>query len=322
MKKLLGLLLFSTSMLVGCNQMRPQQTYTPSPAAPLPESRADIIRKANQAAADCDKQNRESQNGQIVTSDILVMTDAQQNKYDLLASKARLNEKQKKALKQLLAESNRCRNMRLEANRGTAYYALYEKDNATKDIIYGKLLGGQMTVGDANTALKENVLKITAEFKALSSQATTNNAVQQAPSGPGNVIGQTFDSQANGNIFLYDGPCRLGNYSSNYPLRWDAKRADNGVFIGEGCYSLNQQTQQVFMVATTGNTAVQPLSNFQGGGNKSVFQSFSEGLQRATTYWNNSAAQTQNSTTNLTGGTTGGNRMNCQPDGRGGYNCR
>jgi hypothetical protein len=159
----------------------------------------------------------------------------------------------------------------------------------------------------------------------VANQQTRSSVSQPTQNtGGGKVIGSTFDSEANGNIFLYDGACQLPNFSSNYPMRWDAKRADNGAFIGEGCYSVNQQSNQVFIIASTGKTASLPMSAFQGGGgeNKSFFQSFAEGLQRATTYWNNSANETQRNTTNLTPGLTGGNRMNCTPDGRGGYNCR
>lgn len=156
-------------------------------------------------------------------------------------------------------------------------------------------------------------------LKSLDQQQAPN---QQAQQPTGRVIGQGFDNQVNGNIFLYDGPCRVDSYRSSYPLRWEAKNASSGAYMGEGCYSLNQQTQQVFLIGPNGKPVTQPLANFQGGGNKSLFQSFSEGLQRATTYWNNSAAETQRNTRNLTPGLTGGNSMNCTPDGRGRYNCR
>jgi len=166
-----------------------------------------------------------------------------------------------------------------------------------------------------------------AQMTNLRNQSSPSVAQQPQPaSSTGRVIGTSFDSQANGNIFLYDGACQLSNYSSGYPLRWDAKRADNGELIGEGCYSYNQQSQQVFIIASTGKTASLPMSAFQGGQtgeSKSAFQSFSEGLQRATTYWNNSANETQRNTTNLTPSFGGGGRgMNCTPDGRGGYNCK
>jgi len=312
----IALLSVSFSMLAGCNQMRPQQSYAPAAVAPQQNSVAEQVRSGMQAANECSKNHRATPNGKIVESSIIVLNDNQTNKYELLSSKARLSESQKKAFKQYLSDLNTCRNLYLDAYRGLPDQPIIKKDYAFRDIIYGKLLSGQMAVGDANTAINENKIKIVEELKAAKQQYLKS----QASSGPGNVIGQAFDDQANGNIYLYDGPCRIPSYRGSYPLRWDAKRADNGAFIGEGCYSLNQQT--VIMIATTGLTASRPMSVFQGGGNKSVFQSFSEGLQRATTYWNNSAAQTQNSTTNLTPGLTGGNRMNCTPDGRGGYNCK
>lgn len=277
-----------------------------------------MIRKANQASSDCGKRNRETPNGKIVESSILIFSETQPNKFDLLSSKARLNESQKKVLKQFLAETASCRNIRLEGYKGTAYLSIMQKDYGSKDIIYGKLIAGQLTIGDANTALKQINLDTADAFKAANPQASR----PQAPAGPGNIIGQAYDADGNGNIYLYDGPCRIPSYRSSYPLRWDAKRADNGAFIGEGCYNVNQQ--QVMMVATTGMTASRPMSVFQGGGGSgSVFQSVLDGIKRAADYANKSAADTQRNTVNLTPGMTGGNNsMNCTPDGRGGYNCR
>jgi hypothetical protein len=312
----LALLCAPLSILVGCNQMRPQQSYAPAPVAPQQNTAAEQVKQGLQAASECTKKNRATPNGKIVESSVLILTDTQANKFDLLSSKAKLNEAQKKAFKQYLSEGIACRNLFLDAYRGLPDQPIIRKDYAFRDGLYTKLLTGQITVGDANSAINENRPKYTEEIRVAKEQYLK----AQAASGPGNVIGQAFDDQANGNIYLYDGPCRIPSYKGSYPLRWDAKRADNGGFIGEGCYSLNQQT--VTMIATTGLTASRPMSVFQGGGNKSVFQSFAEGLQRATTYWNNSAAQTQNSTTNLTPGLTRGNGMNCTPDGRGGYNCK
>ena len=79
------------------------------------------------------------------------------------------------------------------------------------------------------------------------------------------------------------------------------------------------------MVATTGMTASRPMSMFQGGGGGSagsIFQAVLDGIKRAADYANKSAADTQRNTVNLTPGLTGGNRVNCTPDGRGGYNCK
>lgn len=302
--------------------MRPQQNYGGGSVTPQQDSRADLMRKAKQASADCNRRNRETASGKMVESNILIFSETQPNKFDLMSSRARLSDGQKKALKQFLAETMSCRNIMLEGYKGTVYQDVLQKDYGSKDIVYGKLLAGQMTIGDANTAIKQINLKTVEDTKAANPQASAPLARQQVSSGPGNVMGQTFDSEANGNIFLYDGPCKLNNYRNSYPFQWDAKRADNGAFIGEGCYSVNQQTQQVFLMGSTGKAASLPLSTFQGGGNKSWFQSVGEGVQRAAKYLNDSAAQTQRNTTNLTPGLTGGNQMNCVSDGRGGYNCR
>ena len=113
----------------------------------------------------------------------------------------------------------------------------------------------------------------------------------------------------------------------------------------EGCWSYNQSTQQIdhYFFAPINQSALLPYSGFNlttariadafnlnnspssqasGGGIVEFLRAAGDGLNRATTYWNNSAAQTQRNTTNLTPGLTGGNQMNCVPDGRGGYNCR
>ena len=197
---------------------------------------------------------------------------------------------------------------------------LYKLNESTLTKLDIEKLRGGATIDEV--AKKQRSNDAPTQVASQQTQGTTVQPFQKT--GGGKVIGSTFDSEANGNIFLYDGACQLPNFSTNYPMRWDAKRADNGAFIGEGCYSVNQQSNQIFIVASTGKTASLPMSAFQGGGgeNKSFFQSFAEGLQRATTYWNNSANETQRNTTNLTPGLTRGNGMNCTPDGRGGYYCK
>ena len=95
-----------------------------------------------------------------------------------------------------------------------------------------------------------------------------------------------------------------------------------------GCYSLDQQTSQV-MLNANGQVMPLPFSGFAIASNQSpggsiydFLRAIGGGINRATNYYNNSAAQTQRNTTNLTPGLTGGNQMSCTPDGRGGYNCR
>ncbi|MBU3580782.1 hypothetical protein ICN19_01985 [Polynucleobacter sp. AP-Capit-er-40B-B4] len=148
------------------------------------------------------------------------------------------------------------------------------------------------------------------------------------------VIGRTYDSQANAYFTLYSSGCRDSRYSSSYPYHWEATSPNGAVLTAQngqqmiGCYALNQQTSQVLLNAN-GHEMPLPFSGFAiasnqnpGGGILDFLRAIGDGVNRAATYYNNSAAQTQRNTTNLTPGMTGGNTMNCTPDGRGGYNCR
>ena len=148
------------------------------------------------------------------------------------------------------------------------------------------------------------------------------------------IIGRTYDSDANGYVTLYSSGCRDSRFSSAYPFHWEATNASGVVMNAPsghpmiGCYALNQQTSQV-MLNANGNVMPLPFSGFAiasnqspGGGIMDFLRAIGDGVTRAANYYNNSAAQTQRNTTNLTPGLTGGNTMNCMPDGRGGYNCR
>jgi hypothetical protein len=148
------------------------------------------------------------------------------------------------------------------------------------------------------------------------------------------VIGRTYDSQANAYFTLYSSGCRDSRFSSAFPFHWEATNPSGAVLNAPsgqpmiGCYALNQQTSQV-MLNANGQVLPLPFSGFAiasnqtpGGGILDFLRAIGDGVNRATTYYNNSAAHTQRNTTNLTPGMTGGNTMNCTPDGRGGYNCR
>jgi hypothetical protein len=148
------------------------------------------------------------------------------------------------------------------------------------------------------------------------------------------IIGRTYDSDANGYVNLYSSGCRDSKFSNAYPFHWEATNASGVVMNAPsgqqmvGCYALNQQTSQVIL-NINGTVMPLPFSGFEmasnqnpGGGIMDFLRAIGDGITRAANYYNNSAAQTQRNTTNLTPGMTGGNQMNCTPDGRGGYNCR
>lgn len=148
------------------------------------------------------------------------------------------------------------------------------------------------------------------------------------------VIGRAYDSDVNGFITLYSSVCRDGRFKSSYPFHWEATNSNGAVVSAPngqpmiGCFALNQQTSQV-MLNANGQVLPLPFSGFAiasnqtpGGGILDFLRAISDGVNRAANYYNNSAAQSQRNTTNLTPGLTGGNTLNCTPDGRGGYNCR
>ncbi|QWD71586.1 hypothetical protein [Polynucleobacter sp. UB-Raua-W9] len=166
------------------------------------------------------------------------------------------------------------------------------------------------------------------------SQMPPQQSFNQPPeSGQGRVLATSSD--ATGTVSLYSGSCRLSQHRNNYPYYWEARTPNGAIGKGNdgtplvGCYVMNANTNQVLLMAgTASNPYPLPLSSFvapgqsSGGGFLGFLQSLGGGITRAANYYNNSAAQTQGSTTNLTPGLTGGNGMNCTPDGRGGYNCR
>jgi hypothetical protein len=86
-----------------------------------------------------------------------------------------------------------------------------------------------------------------------------------APKNTGKVIGMAFDSKAGANIILYDSKCNIGQYAAEYPLRWDAKKIGENMPIGEGCYSTNNDSRQVFMISSSSKLASLPMAAFQNG---------------------------------------------------------
>lgn len=170
---ILGLSLF------GCAGVQNQAQYQPPPQTQAQSQASQIssqIQSGNAASANCNKANLASPAGQIVTKSILVMSEDQPNKFDLLSSKAKLTEAQKTAFKKFLSDSAECRKKRLDGLAGTSSQSIQMKVNSDKDMVYTKLLTGQMTVGDANMALKQINMQASDAFKAA--DAARNKTLQ------------------------------------------------------------------------------------------------------------------------------------------------
>lgn len=169
---------FTCTLISACAPIQ-QQSYQ-APAQTQAQIQSNQIRAnvqaGNSASISCAKAARESAAGQIVEKNILVFDESQPNKFDLLSSKLRLTESQKTAFKKFLSDSAECRKKRLEGLAGTSSQSIQVKVNSDKDMIYTKLLTGQMTVGDANVALKQINMQASDAFKAA--DAARNQALQ------------------------------------------------------------------------------------------------------------------------------------------------
>jgi hypothetical protein len=111
---------------------------------------ASKMKAGFEATSQCTKESVSSPVGQQITSSILVMSDEQANKYDLFSSKARLNDQQKKNLKEFLVAQNKCRKIMQDAASGTPYAAAFTKIYSDSDMVFTKLLTGQISIGEAN----------------------------------------------------------------------------------------------------------------------------------------------------------------------------
>ena len=165
------LIAITTLLLIGgcvpLNQgYQRQQTYTTS-AESQSTQLAGKMKFGFDNSGQCYKDLAASPIGEPVAKSILIMSDEQPNKYDLLTSKSKLNDSQKKSLKTFLTAATKCRQILADSASGTAYATPIAKRDTESDAIYAKLLTGQMTVGEANTARDQLRIKFREELAAI-----------------------------------------------------------------------------------------------------------------------------------------------------------
>ena len=131
----------------------------------------------------------------------------------------------------------------------------------------------------------------------------------------GRLVGQAYDRAYNGLINLYDSQCEVPQLVGQYPLWWDAK-TPSGDFLSNGCYSANQQTEMVTMIGPNLKPITMRFSDFGQGSSGSVGNAYN-GFRDFILRWNDNV-----NTQRQTIPPVNSNRMNCTPDGRGGFNCR
>lgn len=166
-----------------------------------------------------------------------------------------------------------------------------------------------------------------AAFGQLTSDQS--NVVVQYIAGA-NEIGRAYDDQNKVDLNLYDKECPQANNQGKFKFIWTSTKRGQRNYWAVSCYGIDQKSQSVVLLMPDDRVINLPFSAFNlnqpasssGGSALGFFQGLSDSINRANKYWNDSAAQTQRNTTNLTPGMTSGGGMSCTPDGRGGYNCR
>lgn len=289
MKKILGLLIVTTGLLGGCVTDPLQQArintcsseanaYTastrignsaywsclnreearqnaPKPIVTQAQQRStqisNQVKSSSQSAKTCNDQAHISPAGQVVSKSILVIQDDQPNKFDLLSSKARLNEAQKKAFKEYLSAIAVCRKIQIDGNAGLPFQSVLIKNYTAKDVIYTKLLTGQTSIGDANLAIQQQNITYGEERKAEATKLDQSLKNQNAS--------------------------EVQNIQRQRQAQIENEQRQQ---------LINQKQRQADLDAYRTFTAPPP-----------PMQIIQPGL-------------------------TGGNQVNCTPDGRGGYNCR
>ena len=181
-------LIIFTIVVTGCaqppNYFAHQNVYT-SQASVEKERQGRLARDSQEAGAACTAKAKESSSYQVVEKNI-IPTDSNPNRLTLLASKAKLNDAQKKALREYLALSTPCRKIYIDAAKGLPFAAPMEKAVSQYDLIYAKLLSGQLTIGEANEQLIITEQTMKSELSAIQNnvnqglEASHNAEIQNA----------------------------------------------------------------------------------------------------------------------------------------------
>ena len=175
MKKNNIAIIFFSALVSGCaqpNYFAHQNVYS-TQASVESERLARLARNTNEANAACIDKAKQSQSYQVVEKTIFP-EETSPNKYDLLASKAKLTDAQKKSLKDFLALLAPCRAIRMEGVKGLPQAVPMEKANSAFDLLYAKMLSGQITIGDANQQRNQIIQISKSELSAIQNNVNQN----------------------------------------------------------------------------------------------------------------------------------------------------
>jgi hypothetical protein len=148
MKKILfALAIFLLATLTGCAgpQTQAQREF---------EDNKRIMNEVNAGTNACYEALGNTEAGRVVSSEVTFARTDSPNRYELMASKVKLNDGQRTALRIFLEGVPKCRQIYMSGlNRVSANMAAANSVYNTKiDAIYLALLNGDFTIGDANVA--------------------------------------------------------------------------------------------------------------------------------------------------------------------------
>lgn len=138
----------------------------------LNDSNNKLLEEARATANACSSALNQTEAGKIVINQILFESPTSSNKFELMSSKARLNQIQKDTLKSYLTRVQECRQPRLEASSRVdpAFTSVGNRYYSKIDAIYLALLDDKFTIGDANIAKDKALQEQASEYSAANAQ--------------------------------------------------------------------------------------------------------------------------------------------------------
>lgn len=191
-----------------------------------------------------------------------------------------------------------------------AYVGIMQATRNKESSLLAELYNGKITFGEFNRKrqqynAEEDLLQAEAlsSFKKNAESRTVERAAQTSVPRPISIVGQALVPSDDATVYLYDSPCTIPRFASQYPLSWEGRSNTSNPIPNSGgrtrlpgCYSYDRQTGNVTMVLRDGNgpPEVLPLSDFQTTNNAGGFWSNFANIVGAITAGANSAYQTAN----------------------------
>lgn len=184
MKKITPLLFAAISFLVGCaNQIQPI-TETSTQGERRLESAKRISTHEQSKLTKCSDNLRDPKVNpatalayKVVDSDIIFRNEDAPNKITLMTTTAKINKRQIAYLLESIQPFQKCRT---QIKEGLSMYPIllapYENYYGEMDVVYSRLISGQITIGEANRQKAALVLKATNENTTAQERLTAKYA--------------------------------------------------------------------------------------------------------------------------------------------------